>query len=840
MPSHRRRNSLPTSYKVPITQPSFKPTALFDDEKSATQYLKKIVRDVKSGGGILTLAQLNRLRIQFEEITHFLIINGFSTHPDEFTVYFWNCLSPQLISAMSDALIWDGHVILADIYSIETLPPYNILIQYIHRCYSFPDNPKETPNRIYITSQENQQYNQHYSDQSSMEERETEDQSPVIDIVEFSALNTPISESPTLVDIPGKVEFEGNISQNFSEEQESVLESVEETQSFNINSVENLPEESIITEDSSFRIDNPYFPECLSQSEWEFQSILSKTSSLNLLETINPLDFIPEESFLTISEHQDYISTSPIPSSPAPTNTLKISTSQKIEEENNVQKDPGKPRESSILPIKLKSSQQESSCDPIHLPEIGIIEKDLQFVKPPGRSLYSLIPLWNFLSGCLFLLLSLSGTGCSFVMDCTDIEGILDGSREEKNQNPWLSGFFSSRAWQEEPGIVPALRFKDRSGGCSHQIETLCYRYLFAATGLLGWTWIWLRTRKKQNGSRKSSKHVDRICLWGETFSRALPVEGKTDKGILDHRQRTCCHEAVSKIYGDTIYRQGFLHVFALIFLLIFKKSQATIPTGTTFHTRVFNSGRSAVSQSSPSIVAQRHESHRQPLFLSCLHLNPNTNISLRFLSRLNQSKELKTYNYYARISLSAPAVKSGQSEQRSLWTSRWKRDRKTVIDVDHERQQRTHTKLINPIAAASSVPARLPESHDINHDTCNDMIKALHLHPIVCSERSIDHYHSCYRLHRSVQPWILQTSKKKQHQMQVDETSYILKDPFPFDSYSLIAYKESDRLPDEDVNQFLLLFLICDNYTSATLFQHKATFLIVKATSLNTFNHPD
>ncbi|KAI7965086.1 hypothetical protein MJO29_003184 [Puccinia striiformis f. sp. tritici] len=356
MPSHRRRNSLPTSYKVPITQPSFEPTALFDDEKSATQYLKKIVRDVKSGGGIITLAQFGRLRIQFEEITHFLIINGFSTHPDEFTVYFWNCLSPQLISAMSDALIWDGHMILADIYSIETLPPYSILIQYIHRCYSSPDNPKETPRRIYITSQENQQSNQHYSDQSSMQERETEDQSPVIDIVDSSALNTPISESPTLVDIPGKVEFEGNISQNFSEEQKSVLESVEETQSFNINAVDNLPAGTIITEEHSFGEDHLYFPECHSQSEWEFQSILSKTSSLNLLEAINPLHFMSEEPFLTDSEHQDYISPSLLPSSLALTNTLEISTSRRIEEENHVQKDPGKNSKPMIKPNPITSS----------------------------------------------------------------------------------------------------------------------------------------------------------------------------------------------------------------------------------------------------------------------------------------------------------------------------------------------------------------------------------------------------------------------------------------------------------------------------------------------------
>ncbi|POV94501.1 hypothetical protein PSHT_16183 [Puccinia striiformis] len=389
--------------------------------------------------------------------------------------------------------------------------------------------------------------------------------------------------------------------------------------------------------------------------------------------------------------------------------------------------------------------------------------------------------------------------------------------------------------WKEELRLVPMLRIKEESSHCTHRCEISWLWYLFAALGWLSWTRIPVGMGKKWNESYRKWGYIDRVLLWAGLFNRSLLLEGNTDKGLFDHRRRTRCHAAVFKIFGNTI----FLHVFALIFLLIFEKSQATIPIGTTFHIQVFNSGRSVVSQSSPSIVVRRHESHRQPSFVPCLHLNPNTNLSLRFLRRLNQSKELQTYNLHAPISLSAPAIKSGQSEQRSLWTSRWKRDRKRVIDDDHERQQQTPTKLINPIAATSSVPARLPESDDINHDTCNDMIKALDLHPIVCSERSIDRHHSCYRLHRSVQPWILQTSKKKQHQIQVDETGYILKDPFPFDSYSLIAYKESDRLPDEDINQFLLLFLICDNYTSATSFQHKATFLLVKATSLNMFNHP-
>ncbi|KNE90830.1 hypothetical protein PSTG_15744 [Puccinia striiformis f. sp. tritici PST-78] len=747
MPSHRRRNSLPTSYKVPITQPSFKPTAFFYDEKSATQYLKKIVRDVKSGGGIITLAQLGRLRIQFEEITHFLISNGFSTHPDEFTVYFWNCLSPQLISAMSDALIWDGHMILADIYSIETLPPYNILIQYIHRCYSSPDNPKETPSRIYITSQENQQSNQHYLDQRSMEERETEDQSPVIDIVDSSALNTPISESPTLVDIPGKVEFEGNISQNFSEEQESVLESVEETQSFNMNSVENLPEESIITEDHSFRIDNHYFPECLSQSEWEFQSILSKTSSLNLLETINPLDFIPEESFLTISEHQDYISPSPIPSSPAPTNTLKISTSQKIEEENNAQKDPGKPIESSILPIKLKSSQQESSCDPIHLPEIGIIEKDLHFVKPPGRCLNGLKPLWNFLSGCLVLLLGLSGTVCSLVVDRAGLQDISVGSGLGGNQKGGLANFFDSPVWGEPLGFAQLsdLKVKKKSLESPHRRKIVWCGYLFDTLGWLGWTWIWIRTRKKQGGSYRLSEYVDRIGLWGGRVSQALRTKGKVDKSFFDYCWNRCevASTHVFKIFGNGIDTKGCLLVLALVLLQYFEIFQSIHLIGSSFSTLFPNSGRSTISQLSPAIGNGRYNHHQHAF--GGLQLKPVACPIFRPLSRCKQPKEPQTYNFSARISLSTPAVKSGQSEQSSLWTSRWKRDRKRVIDDDYERQQRTPIKFINPTAAASSVPVRTPESDDINDDTCREIL-ALQL--IAFLDRSTNHYY--YWMHPS------------------------------------------------------------------------------------------
>ncbi|KAI9611805.1 hypothetical protein KEM48_004367 [Puccinia striiformis f. sp. tritici PST-130] len=463
---------------------------------------------------------------------------------------------------MFDALIWDGHMILADIFSIETLPPYNILIQYIHRCYSSPDNPKETPSRIYITSPENQQSNQNYSTHSSMEERETEDQSPGINFVDSVSLDTPSFEPLTPVDIINeKVDTEGNISQNFSGEPESVLDLVEENQSFKMNSVENLPEESIITEDHSFRIDNPYFPECLSQSEWEFQSILSKTSSLNLLETINPLHYMPEEAFLTKSEDQDYISPSLIPSSPAFTKALEISTSESVKEENHVQKDPGK----SLEPI-IKSnsiSQQESSCDPIHLPEFGTNGKDLQFVKPPGKSL------------------NILGLEVDVVLVLTKMKRYVIG----------ISSL------QLDCSLGPGYGFKRAK---SKMEVTGCLNILNAYVC----------------GEEESAERCERK----EKLIRVL----LTIAGIV----------AMS------------LAPTSLVFLPIFEKSQATIPNGTTFHTQVFNSGRSVVSQSSPSIIVRRHESHRQP---------------------------------------SAPAVKSGRAEQSSFWTSLWKRDDEQECEDNHD-----------------------------------------------------------------------------------------------------------------------------------------------------------
>ncbi|KAI9607192.1 hypothetical protein H4Q26_005708 [Puccinia striiformis f. sp. tritici PST-130] len=80
---------------------------------------------------------------------------------------------------------------------------------------------------------------------------------------------------------------------------------------------------------------------------------------------------------------------------------------------------------------------------------------------------------------------------------------------------------------------------------------------------------------------------------------------------------------------------------------VLLQQSSATIIISSVV---VFNSGRLVVSESSLSIVVRRHKSHCQP---------------------------------------SAPAVKSGRAQQKSLWTSRWKRDRKRVTDDDSEQPVR-------------------------------------------------------------------------------------------------------------------------------------------------------
>ncbi|KNE90690.1 hypothetical protein PSTG_15870 [Puccinia striiformis f. sp. tritici PST-78] len=697
---------------------------------------------------------------------------------------------------MFDALIWDGHMILADIFSIEILPPYKILIQYIHRCYSSPDNPNETPSRIYITSQENQQSNQNCSTHSSMEERETEDQSPVIDFVDSVSLDTPSFEPLTPVDITNeKVEPEGNISQNLSGEPESVLDLVEENQSFNMNSVENLPEESIITEDSSFRIDNnSYFPECLSQSEWEFQSILSKTSSLNLLETINPLDFIPEEPFLTNSEHQNYISPSLIPSSPALTNTLEISTIQSLDEENNVQKDPGKNLEPIIKSNSI--SQQESLCDPIHLSKFEIKKKDLQLTITPGRSLNSLKPQWNFLSGCFVLLLSLSSTVCSVVVDRAGLRDISVGSGLEGNQKGGLGNFFDSPVWGEPLGFAQLsdLKVKKKCLESPHRRKIGWCWYLFDTLGWLGWTWIWILTGKKQNGSRKSSKHVDRICSWGGRVSRALPMKGKVDKNFFGYRCWKRCNTAsthVFNVFGNGTHRTGCLLVLTLVLLLYFEIFQEINPIGSTFHTQALKSGRSAVLQLSPPSIAVRSHPDRADnnKHWCCVH-------RLQYISEENLEKKVLCSLLRKRHHQQTPSNDS----------------KNTMELLDFHRIPRLDHLL--------DFCYYQPHYSDTSREQINtfSMFSSDHAseHQIACSERSINGSDDKQQLHISGssliiglgytdQTSILQTSRRKQdrHQVNVDETDHT--NDFPnFDFYKLNAYKEINRLPADACNQFV------------------------------------
>ncbi|KAH9461080.1 hypothetical protein Pst134EA_017389 [Puccinia striiformis f. sp. tritici] len=223
---------------------------------------------------------------------------------------------------------------------------------------------------------------------------------------------------------------------------------------------------------------------------------------------------------------------------------------------------------------------------------------------------------------------------------------------------------------------------------------------------------------------------------------------------------------------------------------MYFEIFQAINPIGSTFHTQALKSGRSAVLQlSPPSIVVRSHRDradNNKPWH--CVH-------RLQYISEENLDKKVLCSLLRKRHHKQTP----GNDSKNTMELLDFHRIPRLDHLLDLCYYQPHYSKLI---AAASSVPARLPESDDINHDTCNDMIKALDLHPIVCSERSIDRHHSCYRLRRSVQPWILQTSKKKQHQIQVDETDHT-KDFPNFDFYKLNVYKEINRLPADACNQF-------------------------------------
>ncbi|POW08759.1 hypothetical protein PSTT_07299, partial [Puccinia striiformis] len=471
-----------------------------------------------------------------------------------------------------------------------------------------------------------------------------------------------------------------------------------------------------------------------------------------------------------------------------------ISTIQSLDEENNVQKDPGKNLEPIIKSNSI--SQQESLCDPIHLSKFEIKKKDLQLTITPGRSLNSLKPQWNFLSGCFVLLLSLSSTVCSVVVDRAGLRDISVGSGLEGNQKGGLGNFFDSPVWGEPLGFAQLsdLKVKKKCLESPHRRKIGWCWYLFDTLGWLGWTWIWILTGKKQNGSRKSSKHVDRICSWGGRVSRALPMKGKVDKNFFGYRCWKRCNTAsthVFNVFGNGTHRTGCLLVLTLVLLLYFEIFQEINPIGSTFHTQALKSGRSAVLQLSPPSIAVRSHPDRADnnKHWCCVH-------RLQYISEENLEKKVLCSLLRKRHHQQTPSNDS----------------KNTMELLDFHRIPRLDHLL--------DFCYYQPHYSDTSREQINtfSMFSSDHAseHQIACSERSINGSDDKQQLHISGssliiglgytdQTSILQTSRRKQdrHQVNVDETDHT--NDFPnFDFYKLNAYKEINRLPADACNQFV------------------------------------
>ncbi|KAA1116837.1 hypothetical protein PGTUg99_025647 [Puccinia graminis f. sp. tritici] len=145
-------------------------------EECAREELVDLVSYVANMGGISTPDHFKPFRSQFEQVTHYLIINGYNSHMDEFSKLFWQSLSQNLEKAISDPLIWDGHLVLDDNFHIAELPPYNIILEYIDMEFEKMDILQEAPGQA---EQKIQQPNQHYHTVTKMEECNPEIHSPL-------------------------------------------------------------------------------------------------------------------------------------------------------------------------------------------------------------------------------------------------------------------------------------------------------------------------------------------------------------------------------------------------------------------------------------------------------------------------------------------------------------------------------------------------------------------------------------------------------------------------------------------------------------------------------------
>ncbi|KAH9471876.1 hypothetical protein Pst134EA_002509 [Puccinia striiformis f. sp. tritici] len=230
----------PTYYGGRHPGQSIQPT--ITQEEAALQELMDLITDTMAMEGVNTQEEFGKFKMHFEEITTFLYSRGLSSHSDQFTRCFWNCLSPRLQDAITDSLVFNGHIILDANSSLEELPPYSILVEYIHRSYSPKSIPHEVPRRLSI----------------NLENQEPDQSVPIV--------------------MSSKEGYGENVSQNFSQEIELDLESTEAAHLPILDSESITSKEIENSTDPSFGVDYIGYPDCQLKSDSNLQPDLSEKS----------------------------------------------------------------------------------------------------------------------------------------------------------------------------------------------------------------------------------------------------------------------------------------------------------------------------------------------------------------------------------------------------------------------------------------------------------------------------------------------------------------------------------------------------------------------------------
>ncbi|KAH9457153.1 hypothetical protein Pst134EA_021045 [Puccinia striiformis f. sp. tritici] len=351
--------------------------------------LSRIIKSTIKKGGINTSEELHYFRIQFETMVHFFVSQQYITHIDQFTKLLWKSLSPKMEMAISDPLIWDGHLILYSNFSIAELPPYDIVVLYVQKEFRYREYPEEASKKFQVkqggkTSDQQEFILDNPEDHSPVDataenypsehmspppctlgmigekkdsinlDHEEECFGPEILILEggLVAERSPavvekdpeglLLESKSTWNDREEEESEDYISVEVKINHESALDPVEVAQYAEFESVETsaATERSEPPEETRTEVDHAYREECHSQSDWNFQyEILSEKSSTNISETIKTLDF-EEESLLHQAKLDNCLAAVLKPSQPASLDNVEKANSQTMENENCFLKDP--------------------------------------------------------------------------------------------------------------------------------------------------------------------------------------------------------------------------------------------------------------------------------------------------------------------------------------------------------------------------------------------------------------------------------------------------------------------------------------------------------------------